>query len=61
MNKIALVALIAFSLIPMTIGCEGATDSKQPKLSGPPDPKVQGPAALPSDPGGNNKSGAAAQ
>jgi hypothetical protein len=37
-----LAALIGTIVLP---GCSGgATDSKQPKLAGPPDPKIKGPA-----------------
>jgi hypothetical protein len=44
-----LIALVAF-LIGLNAGCgDSATGSGQPKLQGPPDPRIKGPASVGGD------------
>jgi len=42
LSKVLMLAVVVGTVV--LTGCKDAADDKQPKLQGPPDPKIKGPA-----------------
>ena len=51
MKRLVLIGLVLANAFALTGCSDGKVDNKQPKIDGPVDPKIKGPAALTPPPG----------